>query len=98
MIPVPCSLTYLARLLCTVLVIGIVCAADVKPGDAALAKYTGPGSCSSPSCHGSVQPRTDSSAQQNEYTAWAVKDRHTKAYEGLTNPMAQRISRILAIA
>src|SRR6478672_11154082 len=31
-------------------------------------KYTGPGSCASPSCHGAVQVRIDTSVQQNEYS------------------------------
>jgi hypothetical protein len=60
-------------------------------------KYTGPGSCASPSCHGGVQVRTDSSVQQNEYSTWVVKDKHAHAFAALTNPVATRMARILRI-
>jgi len=58
-------------------------------------KYTGPGSCASPSCHGAVQVRTTNSVQQNEYSTWVVKDKHAHAFEVLTNPVATRMARIL---
>ncbi len=61
-------------------------------------QYTGPGSCSSPSCHGSVQPRSDSFVLQNEYSTWAVKDKHSKAFTVLTNPVSVRMGRILGIS
>jgi hypothetical protein len=60
-------------------------------------KYTGPGSCSSTSCHGSVKPRTDSRIFQNEYSIWVVKDKHAKAYEALTGPVGERMGRILGL-
>ncbi len=60
-------------------------------------KYTGPGSCSSPSCHGGVQPRADTSVLQNEYSTWVVKDKHAQAYAVLSNPVAQRMARILGL-
>src|SRR5215469_16334738 len=60
-------------------------------------KYTGPGSCSSTSCHGSVKPRTDSRIFQDEYSIWAVKDKHAKAYDALTSAVSQRMGRILGI-
>ncbi len=62
------------------------------------AKYTGPGSCSSPSCHGGVQPRQQSSVLQNEYSTWVVKDKHTKAFAVLTNPIGKRMGQILGLA
>jgi len=40
-------------------------------------KYTGPGSCASTSCHGSILPRTDNDVLQNEYSTWIVKDKHS---------------------
>lgn len=61
-------------------------------------KYTGPGSCASPSCHGGVAPRTDNSVWQNEYSIWVVKDKHARAYEVLSNPVATRMGKILGIA
>ncbi len=60
-------------------------------------KYTGPGSCSSTSCHGSIQPRTETAVLQNEYTTWTLRDKHTRAYAALTNVVAKRIGRILNI-
>src|SRR5262249_41468079 len=42
-------------------------------------KFTGPGSCSAPSCHGSVRPRNENSVMQNEYSTWAVLDKHSHA-------------------
>ena len=62
------------------------------------AKYTGPGSCSSPSCHGGVQPRQQSSVLQNEYSIWVVKDKHTKAFGALTDPIGKRMGQILGLA
>jgi hypothetical protein len=60
-------------------------------------KYTGPGSCSSTSCHGSVKPRDDSRIFQNEYSIWVVKDKHAKAYDALTSEVGERMGRILGI-
>src|ERR1051325_4596873 len=60
-------------------------------------KYTGPGSCASPSCHGGVQVRTETSVQQNEYSTWVVQDKHAHAFAVLTNPLAVRMARILKI-
>lgn len=61
-------------------------------------KYTGPGACSSPSCHGGVQPRSDSSVLQNEYSTWVVKDKHAQARSVLSTPVAARMGRILGLA
>jgi hypothetical protein len=71
---------------------GLLSAQNVEPP-----KYTGPGSCASPSCHGGVQVRTTSSVQQNEYSTWVVKDKHAHAFAVLTNPVATRMAKILAI-
>ncbi len=60
-------------------------------------KYTGPGSCASPSCHGGVQARSDTAVWQNEYSTWVVKDKHAQAYTVLSNPVAMRMAKILAI-
>ncbi len=61
-------------------------------------KYTGPGSCASPSCHGGVAPRSDNSVWQNEYSTWVVKDKHSQAHAMLSNPVAMRMAKILGIA
>ena len=58
-------------------------------------KYTGPGSCASPSCHGSVTVKTDTSVQQNEYSTWVVKDKHARAFAVLSNDVAKRMARIM---
>jgi len=60
-------------------------------------KYTGPGSCSSTSCHGSVKPRADSRIFQNEYSIWVVQDKHAKAYDALTGSVGERMGRILGL-
>jgi hypothetical protein len=60
-------------------------------------KYTGPGSCSSPSCHGAVQPRNTTSVQQNEYSTWVIQDKHAQAFAVLSNPVSVRIAKILGL-
>jgi Homeodomain-like domain/Cytochrome c554 and c-prime len=61
------------------------------------AKYTGPGACSSVSCHGSVQPRSENSILQNEYATWTLLDKHAKANAVLTNDVSKGIGRILGL-
>jgi hypothetical protein len=74
-------------------------AADPAPANppAETSKYTGPGSCSSTSCHGSVKPRADSRIFQNEYSIWVIKDKHAKAYDALTGTVGERMGRILGL-
>jgi hypothetical protein len=60
-------------------------------------KYTGPGSCSSSSCHGSVTPRAGGRILQTEYSVWVVQDKHAKAYDALTGAIGERIGRNLGI-
>jgi hypothetical protein len=71
-----------------------VCAADLEKETP---KYTGPGSCASPSCHGSVSSKSDTSVWQNEYSTWVVKDKHAQAYSVLSNPVAVRMAKILGL-
>lgn len=61
------------------------------------AQYTGPGSCASTTCHGSVTPRSDNRVLQNEYSTWIVKDKHSKAYSALTGATGQRMAQILGL-
>ena len=87
---------------CAVFSLGVFFAATMNPASAAnppadASKYTGPGSCSSTSCHGSVKPRTDNRIFQNEYSIWAVKDKHAKAYDSLTSPVGERMAKILGL-
>ena len=60
-------------------------------------KYTGPGSCSSPSCHGGVQERGETSVLQNEYSTWVVRDKHARAFANLTNPVGTRLAKIMGL-
>jgi hypothetical protein len=75
----------------------VLCAGVVLGQTAEPPKYTGPGSCASPSCHGGVQVRTDTSVQQNEYSTWVIQDKHAHAFAVLVNPAAARMARILKI-
>jgi hypothetical protein len=60
-------------------------------------KYTGPGSCASSSCHGSIQPRMENRVLQNEYSTWIVKDKHSKSYAALTGNIGERMAKILGL-
>jgi hypothetical protein len=60
-------------------------------------RYTGPGSCASTTCHGSVTPRADNRVLQNEYSTWIVKDKHSKAYASLQGNIGERMAAILGI-
>jgi len=60
-------------------------------------QYSGPGSCSATSCHGSIRPRAESRILQTEYSTWVVKDKHSRAYLALTGPVGERMARILKL-
>jgi len=75
------------------LVTGLVLGADAPEPS----KYTGPGSCSSPACHGSVQAREETSVLQNEYSTWVVRDKHAHAFINLTNPIGTRMAKIMGL-
>jgi hypothetical protein len=70
-------------------------AANVQTASAP--RYTGPGSCASTTCHGSVTPRTDNRVLQDEYSIWIVKDKHSKAYASLQGNIGERMAAILGI-
>jgi cytochrome c554/c'-like protein len=63
----------------------------------AVGKYTGPGSCASTSCHGSILPRNETDVLQNEYSTWIVKDKHSKSYAALTGKIGERMAGILGL-
>ena len=60
-------------------------------------RYTGPGSCASSACHGSVTPRSENRVLQNEYSTWIVKDKHSKAYASLKGAVGERMTAILGV-
>jgi len=60
-------------------------------------QYSGPGSCSATSCHGSIRPRDTSRILQTEYSTWVVKDKHSRAYLALTGEVGERMARILKL-
>jgi len=70
---------------------GALRAADGPP------QYTGPGSCSSTSCHGGVQARNETTVLQNEYSTWVVQDKHTRSFVALSNDVGRRMGRILKL-
>jgi len=59
--------------------------------------YVGPGSCSAVACHGSIRAVSGARILQTEYSTWISQDRHARATEVLTNPVSQRMGRILGI-
>src|SRR5580704_174171 len=61
------------------------------------ARYTGPGSCASSACHGSVTPLSENRVLQNEYSTWIVKDKHSKAYASLKGTVGERMAAILGV-
>jgi hypothetical protein len=65
-------------------------------GDQVL-RYTGPGSCASTTCHGSITPRTENRVLQNEYSTWIVKDKHSKGYASLKGDTGERMATILGL-
>ncbi len=60
-------------------------------------KYTGPGSCAAPACHGGVQPRATANVLQNEYSTWVIQDKHSRAFAVLSTATSVRIAKILGL-
>lgn len=78
--------------------LGCLLAANLQPADTPEpSKYTGPGSCSSPACHGGVQARDETTVMQNEYSTWVVRDKHAHAFTVLSNPVATRMAKIMGL-
>jgi len=63
----------------------------------AAGRFVGPGSCSATACHGGIRPVANSRILQNEYSTWILQDKHAQAYKALTNPVAQRMAKIMGI-
>ena len=70
-------------------------AAQQGPGDPN--NYVGPGSCAATACHGSIRPVAGARILQTEYSTWISQDRHARATEVLSNPVSQRMGKILGI-
>jgi hypothetical protein len=75
----------------------VICSALALAQAAEGPGYTGPGSCASPSCHGGVQVRSDTSVLQNEYSSWVVKDKHSRAFSILSSDASKRIARLAGL-
>ncbi|HUQ50117.1 MAG TPA: multiheme c-type cytochrome [Terriglobales bacterium] len=60
-------------------------------------KFTGPGSCSSGSCHGSVSPKSETRIFQNEFSVWVTQDSHAKAFDTLQSPVSKRMVKLLGL-
>jgi hypothetical protein len=68
---------------------------STSPGQ--VGKYSGPGSCAASNCHGSVGQKKTTRIWQNEYSIWAAQDKHSRAFMVLSNPVSQRMAKILKI-
>jgi hypothetical protein len=86
-----------AMLLALLMLGGRAPRAATVEGSLGPSKYNGPGSCSSTSCHGGVQPRHDTTVLQNEYSTWVVRDKHAHAYAVLSNDVAKRMAHFMGI-
>jgi Cytochrome c554 and c-prime len=60
-------------------------------------KYTGPGSCASSACHGSITAQNVNEVLQNEYSTWIVKDKHAQSYKALTGAVGERMAGTLGL-
>ena len=61
--------------------------------------FVGAGGCQSSNCHGAATPLAESQSRilGNEYKTWSVQDRHSVAYQKLTEPRAKRMAAILKL-
>src|SRR5690606_8941710 len=60
--------------------------------------HRGVASCASAVCHGSIVPKTDGNALQNEYRTWTLHDMHARAYKVLLNDESKLIAKKLGLA
>ncbi len=59
--------------------------------------HLGVSSCDGSSCHGALEPWTNSTVVQNEYILWDEQDPHSGAYKTLLTDESQRIARNLGL-
>ena len=71
-------------------------AAAVPPSQSP-SPWVGVSACSARACHGSLQPLGGFAIQQNEYTTWITRDKHSRAYELLLNDRSKSIARNLGV-
>jgi len=73
-------------------------AQQTQSGGGTVGMYSGPGGCAASNCHGSVTVKSVTRIWQNEYSIWAAKDLHARAYNMLSNPVSMRMGKILKLA
>ncbi len=61
------------------------------------ATHLGVSSCAGSSCHGALEPWTESTVVQNEFILWEEEDPHSGAYKTLLTDESQRIARNLGL-
>jgi hypothetical protein len=88
---------YVAFLGCAVICAHLDAQEKQAPARRNSASYEGVGACTAPACHGSVQPLSQNSVLQNEYTTWIVNDKHAQAFKVLRNDTSTRMLKILGI-
>lgn len=59
--------------------------------------HLGVASCAGSSCHGALEPWTNSTVLQNEYIVWEEEDPHSGAYKVLLTDESQRIAANLGL-
>lgn len=59
--------------------------------------HLGVASCAGSSCHGALEPWTNSTVMQNEYIVWEEQDPHSGAYKTLLTDESQRIATNLGL-
>lgn len=63
-------------------------------------KFNGSQTCAGESCHGAANPAADATARHgDEFTVWKTKDKHSSAYQTLTDdPQSAAIAKKLGLA
>lgn len=87
-------------LLCKCLILAVLpSAAQDLPAIPFVAEDThlGVASCAGSSCHGALEPWTNSTVLQNEYIIWEEQDPHSGAYKTLLTDESQRIATNLGL-
>src|SRR5690242_8071496 len=69
---------------------------STSPGQ--VGKDSGPRSCAASNCHGSVGQKKTTRIWQNEYSIWAAQDKHSRAYNVLSNQVSIRMGKILKLS
>jgi hypothetical protein len=59
--------------------------------------HLGVATCAGSTCHGAIEPFTNSPVLQNEFISWQRKDSHSEAYNVLLNEQSRRIAQNLGL-